>query len=483
MELRAGPLRYGIRMLSVRLVLLVCSVLGLRTAIVPAEVMPGLGREPRALPKQEIGSPTANTFLTLFEGSAAERKRSFQAVRGHWNLNFAPMVLEVLYLVDFEDPGDRRRLWRLLEKKTGERLDRNPFVWLQWLWRQDFEPHPDYPEFKGRLYAAIDQRFERWFYPGMRHKIRLDEVLWGGVRVDGIPPLENPDSVPAGEADYLAESDIVFGVYLNGEARAYPKRILAWHELFNDSVGGVEVTCAYCTLCGSAVLYRQDSGDQRFDFGTSGFLYRSNKLMYDRQTYSLWSALEGVPVLGVLAGQDLALERLPLVTTTWGAWRKRHPGTRVLFLETGFRRDYREGMAYREYFASDELMFPVPQQDSRLRNKQEVLAVRIAGKPVAYEVQMLKRVGLLQDKIGERLIVILTDESGASRVYDRREENFAGWDREHRATDDAGGVWRVEEEALLGPAGQRLSRLPAHHAFWFGWFAQFPQTRLVAKAP
>ncbi len=183
----------------------------------------------------------------------------------------------------------------------------------------------------------------------------------------------------------------MFGIEIEGDRRAYPKRILAWHELFRDVVGGVPVHGVYCTLCGTMILYKSEAGGRRHRLGTSGFLYRSNKLMYDADTESLWSTIHGAPVLGPRAAAGFRLEALSVVTTTWGAWRDRHPDTRVLSLDTGHRRDYREGAAYREYFATDELMFSVPFSDTRLRNKDEVLALRFgdSAAPTAIAVRFL----------------------------------------------------------------------------------------------
>ena len=388
------------------------------------------------------------------------------------------MVLEV---IQFLPPNDLRtkRLWGMLERVTGQRLERDFYTWLKWMWQQEFQMHPDYPGFKEAVHMHIDQRFRWGFYPGVQHAIRLDEILWGGVKVDGIPPLEHPKFIEAREATYLGKKDVVFGVFIDGDARAYPKRILAWHELFNDTVGDVDVTCAYCTLCGSAVLYDQRIGSRKFDFGTSGFIYRSNKLMYDRQTRSLWSALEGVPVTGKLTGSGLQLKRLPIVTTTWEEWKQRHPRTKVLSLETGHDRDYREGVAYRDYFATQALMFPVPFQDKRLKNKQEVVALLLKGNAVAYDTSFLKKHPLYQERAGSQPLVILTDRSGANRVYDATRVSFAHWDRDSRLIDEEGQAWEVREEALIHPSGERRQRLPSHRAFWFGWHAQFPKSRLV----
>ena len=418
------------------------------------------------------------SFFDLLHSERPIRQQALRSVEAGWQASFVPMILELLWNAPADEP-DVRQVWRLLEKKTGRGPKRDVLQWLGWLWKQEYEFHPSYPTFKAERYSIVDPRFRRWFLDGMKYTIRLDEILWGGVRVDGIPPLEHPAFLNADEADYLKGSNVVFGVYLNGEAKAYPKRILAWHELFNDTIGGVEVTCAYCTLCNAAVLYRQEVEGRSFEFGTSGFLYRSNKLMYDRSTYSLWSALEGVPVTGELVGSGLRLQRLPIVTTTWREWRRRHPRTKVLSLETGHDRDYGEGVAYRDYFASRDLLFPVPELDRRLRPKQDVLALLLDRVPVAIRAGLLRKRALVHLEVQGRAVVILTDRSGASRVYQADEVRFAQWDRGSVLIDSQGERWEVGEDALEGPSQRLLKRLPAHRAYWFGWRAQFPHTRLI----
>ena len=178
----------------------------------------------------------------------------------------------------------------------------------------------------------------------------------------------------------------MFGIEIAGDARAYPLRILDWHEMLNDVVGGVPVTLAYCTLCGSGILYdaRVPGHDEPFVFGSSGFIYRSNKLMYDQATHSLWSQFTGRPVVGPLTGSGIELAVLPVTITSWRDWRARHPDTKVLSLDTGYERDYTPGQPYGDYFASAELMFPTLVPDERLAPKDYVFALRADGREQAW---------------------------------------------------------------------------------------------------
>ncbi|WP_462252653.1 DUF3179 domain-containing protein [Ekhidna sp.] len=308
-------------------------------------------------------------------------------------------------------------------------------------------------------------------------------MRWGGVIQDGIPPLRSPEMISAQEATYLEDDNIIFGIEVNGDFRAYPKRILAWHEMFVDEVGGIPVCGVYCTLCGTVILYKTQFEGKNYEMGTSGFLYRSNKLMYDKATQSLWNTVWGKPVIGPLKNQGIQFEHMSVVTTTWGEWKKRHPNTTVLSLNTGHKRNYDEGVAYQEYFGTDELMFNVPFDDRRLKNKQEVLALRFPEYPkeqLAISAKFLKKNPVYHDKIGAIEFVVLTDESGANRVYESQGLMFESFDQEVSVIDALGEKWRLYEDKLeRDDKSQVLKRLPYHRAFWFGWHAAYPNTRLV----
>ena len=427
-------------------------------------------KEPESLNDHFIGLIT--------QPHSGQAQLSLGLIKKDWSPSMVPMALEAFYFS--QSSVVRKGLSELLEKTTGTRdIDQ----WYQWLWNQDINPTQDYGNFKADLYRLIDPRFETYFHDRQNTaRIRLDEIRWGGVRQDGIPPLRSPNMIPADQADYLKDDHIVFGIQINGDARAYPKRILAWHEMFTDNIGGVHIAGVYCTLCGTVIPFSTHVNGVSYTLGTSGFLYRSNKLMYDRATQSLWSTERGEPVVGPLADKGIVLPYESVVTTTWGAWRKRHPNTMVMSLDTGHDRNYSEGTAYREYFATDELMFNTPFNDTRLRNKQEVLALRFAAAPdeqLAIDTKFLQKNPIYQNKIGQQTFVVFTDNSGANRVYDPAGISFVSYDGEQVAKDSKGRLWTVGEEWLENKKGKRLNRLPYHRAFWFGWHAAFPQTQLI----
>jgi hypothetical protein len=344
--------------------------------------------------------------------------------------------------------------------------------WPEWmLWQQahpEIVPFEGFDAFKADTMAVIDPDFRLFLQPGVARDIRLEEIVWGGVKKDGIPALVDPKLTTAAEATYLTDDELVFGAEIGGDARAWPLRILDWHEMLNDVVGGVPVALAYCTLCGSGILYdtRVPGREEPFEFGTSGLLYRSNKLMYDRQTHSLWNQFTGRPVVGPLTGSGIELEVLPVTITSWQDWRTRHPETKVLSLDTGFERDYAPGRPYGEYFASKDLMFPVLVPDERLAPKDYVFALRGAHDK-AWSLAAFEGGRVINDE--DLDIVLIGDAATRSvRAYQSGGRRFAATADPAMINAD-GQDWKVEESGLVGPGGARLERLPGHIAYWFAW--------------
>ena len=441
--------------------------------------------------REQPADPRAHPDVELFfQATAQDGRRAQDALRQigeMWRPGYTGIILDLARFV--RPPGPQMMqffsLLDFLQQRTGQTFGSDLARWHEWMWDQPYEPHPDYGVFKGRLYSQLDPRFEAFFPKGVASSIRLDEVEWGGVAVNGIPPLEYPNRLDAASADYLADEHIVFGLAMGGEARAYPKRILAWHEMALDRVGDVELTIVYCTLCGTVIPFESVAGGRHVKFGTSGLLYRSNKLMFDHETRSLWNTFEGVPVVGPLVNSGVELTPHAAVTTTWGEWKRMHPATTVLSLDTGYRRDYSEGAAYRQYFGTQQLMFQVSNRDDRLQNKDEVLVMRIDNpsdpdrrRPVAISARFLMQNRVFNHVVAGRNLVVVTSAEGANRVYDAGDVQFARHLDESRVADDAGGVWRITEDALERDDARRV-RVPAQRAFWFGWYAQFPGTALI----
>lgn len=214
-------------------------------------------------------------------------------------------------------------------------------------------------------------------------------------------------------------------------------------------------------------------------FGSSGFLFRSNKLMYDRETSSLWHSLTGEPVVGALAHSGIKLQILPVVVSTWGQWLADHPDTTVLSLDTGYRREYVPGAAYGGYFASPDTMFPVWQRSGVLPAKSFVFALSVNGTPKAYPLGTLERERVINDTLGGEEVVLVAEVRGRTvRAYRRGGHRFGPGAEDRAVVDERGTRWRVTEEALVevGGSGSVLDRVAGHISYWFGWYAFNPRT-------
>lgn len=219
--------------------------------------------------------------------------------------------------------------------------------------------------------------------------VPAEEILAGGPPRDGIPALDHPATLPASQADW-AEDALVLGIVAGGEARAYPVAILDWHELVNDTLGGQAILVSFCPLCGTGMVFERRVGGESRRFGVSGLLYRSDLLMYDRESESLWSQISAEAVTGPLLGQRLRLLRSSI--DEWGRWKREHPETTVLSRKTGHRRDYGRS-PYAGYAQSRDLMFPVP-PDRRYHPKMPTVGLRIPREGArAYPASELARAG------------------------------------------------------------------------------------------
>jgi len=268
------------------------------------------------------------------------------------------------------------------------------------------------------------------------------QILSGGPGRDGIPSLDYPAFIVAQNADYLSKEDRVLGIEVNGAARAYPIRILNYHEIVNDIVGGEAIVVTYCPLCGSGMAFNAEIDNKGFEFGVSGLLYNSDVLLYDRQTGSLWSQILKTAVTGAMSGTRL--NAIPLAHTTWQDWLARHPETDVLSSETGYRRNYRVD-PYPGYGRSGNLYFPV-QEESRLYSRKAiVMGLEIDGDFKVYPfAELEKGAGRFTDELnGTRFDV----------VYDRTNETAR----------------------IIAESGDEL---PTLMAFWFAWYAFHPDSEI-----
>lgn len=229
--------------------------------------------------------------------------------------------------------------------------------------------------------------------------IPQDDILSGGPPKDGIPALSFPKIESGRLADaWLNDTDRILGIVVNGHARAYPIRILNWHEIVNDRIGKQSFVITYCPLCGSGMAF-----DTRDQFGVSGLLYQSDVLLYDKKTETLWSQLMMQAVAGPRMGEILKL--MQLTHTTWKAWYKQHPNTAVLSRHTGYNRDYSRD-PYGDYGKSRAIYFPIRNRDERLHPKTWVIGLELDGASRAWKISTIRKVGEIQETWNHHKLLI-----------------------------------------------------------------------------
>ena len=315
----------------------------------------------------------------------------------------------------------------------------------------DIPAYPGYLDHKRTIFTNYVPGWEQIFVEG---DIAWQLVGWGGVNIDNrpynatdvacncIPAIDNPQVSNATDARWLKDDDIVFGIEVNGAYRAYPRRIMEVREMVNDTLGGRDLGIPYCTLCGAAQAYFTDqlpNDIERPILRTSGLLIRSNKVMFDVNTYSIFDTFLGKAVTGPLAEKGLELEQVSVITTDWGTWKATYPQTTVLIEELALGRDY----DLRNSRDANGPIFPVGDVDPRLPVHEDIIGVTTAS-GVAVAFPRSTAIAALQN--GQEIIV----ENVQLRL-------------------DAGGVRAFDTDG---------TDLGSHQAFWFAWSQFHPQTIL-----
>jgi hypothetical protein len=314
----------------------------------------------------------------------------------------------------------------------------------------DIPEPPNYLDIKRRIYTTIIPGWDRIFVEG---NIDWRHVSWGGVLIDDrpfdttddacncIPAADNPPVTSAAEADWLDDDDVVFGVVINGEARAYPRQIMEVREMVNDTLGGRDLALPYCTLCGAAQAYFTDqlpAGIERPVMRTSGLLSRSNKVMYDLTTYSIFDTFRGNALTGPHGKRGLVLDQATVITSDWASWKAAYPDTTVLAERLALGRD----PDFRNNRDANGPIFPVGDVDPRLPVQEDVIGVLTAAGPVAFP----------------RATAMAALQQGQSVEY-----------KGVQLSRSAGGL--VASDAT-GTA------IASHEAFWFAWSQFYPETSL-----
>lgn len=277
---------------------------------------------------------------------------------------------------------------------------------------------------------------------GVRYLVDPTMIMSGGPSKDGIPSIDHPQYVSLDEADeWISDDELVLALIYKDVKRVYPLQILVWHEIVNDFVAGDPLLITYCPLCGSGIAYDRTIDGEAVEFGTSGKLYNSNLVMYDRLSDTYWSQIDGLAIVGELAGQELT--PISLDTVVWRDWKATNQDSEVLSHNTGFDRDYGRD-PYGSYYEDSFICFPVEGRDDRIHPKTVVFGVEIGGAYAAYREEDLMALGSIEDRVGGVRIRISRDETGIVKV---------------RNLNTAESIVKERD-------------------FWFAWYAFHPDTRL-----
>lgn len=328
--------------------------------------------------------------------------------------------------------------------------------------------------------------------------IDLDHLISGGPPPDGIPPIDQPAFQSAEKVDWLSDTEPVLSLTVAGETRAYPLQIMTWHEIVNDTVGGTPVTVTYCPLCNSGVAFLREVDGRRFDFGTSGFLFADNLVMYDRQTQSLWPQLTGQASVGALTGTQL--EAIPMGVVGWSQFRSAHPEAKVLTRDTGHDRDYGRNPYVGYDLPDGGLLVPLPDgPDERLPVKARVIGIRIGDEALAIQRDQVADDGVMTAEVGGKELTVW-QVPGQSSALDTEQipegqdigsvavfrTQVDGRDLTWRRVDDGfvddqtGSRWSILGQAVTGPLeGTQLDAQRHLDTFWFAWVAFQPDTALT----
>lgn len=269
--------------------------------------------------------------------------------------------------------------------------------------------------------------------------VAWSEVAQGCPKRDCIPSIDQPIFVPASQASFLVDDDLVLGIVRGGVAHAYPTYILDRHEIVNDVVGGDPVAVTWCPLCGSGLAFLRVLDGKPVELGVSGLLRESDLVLYDRATHSLWQQVTGKAFAGPSRGQKL--QALSISVTSWKQWREAHPETAVLATD-GNRP---ERPAYGDYRTSDRLISPVSRRSQLLHPKTVVWGVEVDGKSLA-----------VTERRFDADPIVETDQLGARVTLSRQPDGRI------KAT-------RIEDR----------TELVVHRMFWFAWFTFHPETAVV----
>ncbi len=315
--------------------------------------------------------------------------------------------------------------------------------------------------------------------------IPQNEVRDGGPGKDGIPAITGPDFASQGKVSYLSDHDLVLGFADGDDIRAYPHAILDWHEIINDNTANHSLAIIYCPLTGTGIGWDREINGKETTFGVSGLLYNTNIIPYDRETDSNWSQLLLKSVNGDLKG--ITAKTYNLFETTWKTWKEMYPSTKVVTSQTGYNRNYGR-YPYGNYKTSENLIFPVSNNDHRLEPKERVLGIIVNEEAKVYRFDKSTPSNkVISDTFqGQKLVVVKNTNANFMVAFKRilsggTELNFEAIQDRLPAIlkDSEGTIWDVFGRGISGPrAGQQLETVPQMMGYWFAFPAFYPDLEI-----
>ena len=316
---------------------------------------------------------------------------------------------------------------------------------------------------------------EEWSIPN-------DEIQDGGPGKDGIPSIDNPKFIVANDVSYLKDNDLIVGIKIDNEVKAYPHIILDWHEIVNDNIGNIPLSIIYCPLTGTATGWNRKINGVTTSFGVSGLLYNSNIIPYDRNSDSNWSQMLQECVNGSLIGQKPKTHHL--VETTWKTWKKMYPNSSIMTTNTGSSRNYGQ-YPYGDYKTNDnKLIFPISHEDNRLPKKSRVLGILTNEEAKVYPLSSFGVSNqIIQDQSQRRNIIVVGNKSDNFIVaYETPNDSII-----FEPVQDSLPIIMKDNNGIyydvfgINTDGEKLKEIDAFIGYWFAFGTFYPSTIIYKK--